>query len=129
MSAATGTARSYFGRLSDRYRDAYAVASGTVRFANWVKKGSLALGGLIALVTLYESLTIRHYDYLNETKFYWHWTTLLIGLFMAVVVVASGYISGTFLAAQGQFMSALLDIAVNTSPHLQNQEKAAIMTL
>jgi len=122
MSAATGTARSYFGRLSDRYRDAYAIAAGTVRFANWVKKGALALGGLIAGIAVYNG--IGYYE-----SFYFNWYALGIGLFMAIAVVASGYISGTFLAAQGQFMSALLDIAVNTSPHLQNQEKASIMTL
>jgi hypothetical protein len=40
-----------------------------------------------------------------------------------------GYISGTLLAAQGQFMSAMLDPAVNTSPHPQDSEKASIMSL
>jgi hypothetical protein len=36
-----------------------------------------------------------------------------------------GYISGTLIAAQGRFMSAMLDTAVNTSPHLQDSEKAS----
>ena len=125
MGTAPAPAKSYFGRLSDRYRDAYTIAAGTVRFANWVKTGGLILGGLIALVTVYGSFTYLTYS----GGFHIRWYQLGIGLFMALVVVASAYISGTFLAAQGQFMSALLDIAVNTSPHLQNQEKAAIMTL
>lgn len=125
MSAATATAKSYFGRLSDRYRDAYVIAAGTVRFGNWVKIGGLILGGLIALITLYASISYGTYS----GRVYVRWYELGMGFFMAVVVVASAYISGTFLAAQGQFMNALLDIAVNTSPHLQNPEKAAIMTL
>ena len=40
-----------------------------------------------------------------------------------------GYISGTLIAAQGQFMSAMLDTALNTSPHLQDSDKASIMSL
>ncbi|MGA8734475.1 MAG: hypothetical protein WB558_11195 [Terriglobales bacterium] len=58
-----------------------------------------------------------------------NWSYLLCGLFVGAVLLAAGYISGTFLATQGQFMSALLDTAVNTSPHLQDLEKASIMTL
>ena len=124
MGSAPAPARSHFGRLSDRYRDAYGIAAGTVRFGNWVKKGSLALGGLVVLFSLYSSCWYSEYSGLH-----FRWYVLFSGLFIAVATLAMGYISGTFLAAQGQFMSALLDIAVNTSPHLQNQEKAAIMTL
>jgi|HubBroStandDraft_4_1064222.scaffolds.fasta_scaffold39089_2 hypothetical protein len=40
-----------------------------------------------------------------------------------------GYISGTLIAAQGQFMSAILDPAVNPSPDLQDSEKGSIMSL
>jgi hypothetical protein len=58
-----------------------------------------------------------------------NWFYLLCGLFVGAVLLVTGYVSGTFLAAQGQFISALLDTAVNTSPHLQDLEKASILML
>ena len=122
MGAATGVAKSCFSPLSSRYRDAYSVAAGTVRFGKLVKLYSLILAGVVTVATLYYS--VSYFQYIG---FYCSWFSLLPGLFVAVITVAIGYISGTFIAAQGQFMSAVLDTAVNTSPHLQDSEKASIM--
>ncbi len=96
----------------------------TIRLGNLVKQGALALAGAVTLGALVVSVPSDpiHYAPVN-------WFHLLCGLFVGAVLLATGYISGTFLAAQGQFMSALLDTAVNTSPHLQDLEKASIMTL
>jgi hypothetical protein len=124
MGAATATARGYFGRLAGRYKNAYDVAAATIRFGNLVKQGALALAGAVTLGAVVVSVPSDpiHYAPVN-------WFHLLCGLFVGAVLLATGYISGTFLAAQGQFMSALLDTAVNTSPHLQDLEKASLMTL
>jgi len=124
MGTAAGVAKSCFSSLSRRYRDAYNVAAGTVRFGNLVKLCSRVLAGVVTVVA--QGASVRHSEY---SGFHFNWFTLLIGLFVAVITLAVGYISGTFLAAQGQFMSAMLDTAVNTSPHLQDSEKASIMML
>jgi hypothetical protein len=110
--AASATARSSFGRLTDRYRDAYGVAAGTVRFGNIVKWAGSVLGGIMLLISLFNGGFM-----------------FLIGVLVALSVAASGYVAGVFMCAQGQLMSALLDVAVNTSPHLQDSEKASVMML
>jgi len=108
-TAGTATAMSYYGRLADRYREAYRVAVGTVRLGNIVKWAGFVLGGLIVVINSYDGS---------------------IFLVLAALALAlSGYVAGIFLCAQGQLMSALLDVAVNTSPHLQDSEKASVMTL
>ena len=124
MGAATATARGYFGGLADRYKDAYGRAAATVRLGNLVKQGSLALACAVILAAVAVSVPS---DPIQHDSF--NWLYLLCGLLVGSVTLAVGYISGTFLAAQGQFTSALLDTAVNTSPHLQDSEKASIMTL
>jgi len=117
MATAPAMAKSYFGRLTDRYRDAYRVAEGTVRFGNLVKRASPVLAGgafvLISLVGVVKS------DY----------SDILGGLFFGVILLVVSYLSGMTWAMLGQFMRAMLDIAVNTSPHLQDSEKASIMML
>lgn len=124
MGAATATARGYFGGLADRYKKAYGIAAATVRLGNWVKQGSVALAGAMilgAVVVSVPSDPIQHGSF--------NWLYFLCGLLVGAVTLAAGYMSGTFLAAQGQFTSALLDTAVNTSPHLQDSEKASILML
>jgi hypothetical protein len=124
MGTATATARGYFGRLAGRYKNAYDVAAATIRLGNLVKEGALALAGAVTLGSVVVSVPGDpiHYAPVN-------WFHLLCGLFVGAVLLAAGYISGAFLVAQGQLMSALLDTAVNTSPHLQDLEKASVMTL
>jgi len=123
MGTAPGVARSAFKSLSTRYRDAYAVATGTIRFGNLVKKWSLIAAAAITVITLYFGISNHRWG------LEYNWFAILLGLLVAGATVATGFISGTFLAAQGQFMSAMLDTAVNTSPHLHDPEKASIMML
>ncbi|MGA7293240.1 MAG: hypothetical protein WBW53_01335 [Terriglobales bacterium] len=124
MGAATATARGYFGRLAGRYKNAYDMAAATIRLGNLLKQGALALAVAVILGGMVVSLPS---DPIRPAPV--NWSYLLCGLLVGAVLLAAGYISGTFLAAQGQFMSALLDTAVNTSPHLQDLEKASILTL
>ncbi|MGA8492035.1 MAG: hypothetical protein WB711_16530 [Terriglobales bacterium] len=124
MGAATATARGYFGRLAGRYKNAYDLAAATIRLGNLVKQGALALAGAVTLGAVVVSVPSDPIQYAPV-----NWFHLLCGLLVGVAILAAGYISGTFLAAQGQFMTALLDTAVNISPHLQDLEKASILTL
>ena len=124
MGTATATARGYFGRLADRYKNAYGIAAATTRLGNLVKQGAVALAGAVSLVGVVVSIPSNPIQHLPV-----NWFHLLCSLFVGAVILAAGYISGASLAAQGQLMSALLDTAVNTSPHLQDLEKASIITL
>ena len=120
MGTATGLAKSFSSALSRRYRDAYSVAAGLVRFGNAVKRCSIILAGVVMIGAVH---------FRQDSWGYINWLFLLSGLLVAGITGAIGFMSGTFIAAQGQFMSAMLDTAVNTSPHLQDSEKASIMTL
>lgn len=123
MGTAPTLAKSNFGRLAGRYRDAYGVAAGTVKFGNLVKRGSLLLAGAIGIAAAFVSRSAFQYES------YTGWFELFSGLLIGIAIGGLGYIAGTFLTAQGQFMSAMLDTAINTSPHLQDSEKASIMGL
>jgi hypothetical protein len=123
MGVATATARVYFGHLTERYKNAYSIAAATVRLGNLVKQGALALAGAMILGGVIVSVPSNP---IQDGSF--NWLYLLGGLSIGAVTLAAGYISGALLAAQGQCMSALLDTAVNTSPHLQDLEKASILT-
>jgi len=124
MGVATATARVYLGRLADHYKNAYRIAAATVRLGNLVKHwvpvvaGAVMLGGVVVSTPN---------DPIQNGSF--NWLYLLGSLLGAAIILAAGYISGALLTAQGQFLSALLDTAVNTSPHLQDLEKASIMLL
>lgn len=117
MGTASAMGKSYLARFADRYKDAYSVAAGTVRFGNLVKKGSLVLSGAAFVIISVVGVVKSEYE------------DILGGLFFGVIILVVGYFSGMFWAMAGQFMRAMLDIAVNTSPHLQDSEKASIMTL
>lgn len=115
MATVPAMAKSNFGRLADRYRDAYRVVAGTVRFGDLVKRGSpIVAGAAFVLISLVGVVKSEYSDILG-------------GLFFGVIILVVGYLSGTCWAMLGQFMRAILDIAVNTSPHLQDSEKVSIM--
>jgi hypothetical protein len=121
---AAGVAKSCFTSLSRRYRDAYGVAEGTVKFGKSLQRSSVIVTTVLGLVTVsYQGFRSYHWE-LDVS-----WWTLLASLLVTVIVGGIIYISGTRIASQGQFLLAMLDTAVNTSPHLKDSEKASIMSL
>ena len=124
MAAATASARGYFGPLADRYKNAYDEAAATIKLGKLIKQGALALPVAVTVGSLVVSVPSDPIQYAPFNWFY-----LLCGVSVGLFTLAAGYIGGAFLVVQGQLMSALLDTAVNTSPHLQDLEKASILTL
>jgi hypothetical protein len=51
----------------------------------------------------------------------------VVGLIGAVFVGGQFYLLGLIVMAQGQILKASLDGAVNSSPFLQNEQRAKIM--
>ena len=54
---------------------------------------------------------------------------VVIGLVVGPVVGFVGWAIGVLISAQGQMVMATLDMAVNSSPFLSNEDRAEIMSL
>jgi len=89
--------------IEARYQDAYRIAEGAITLGKIVKVVSLILGCLILLIGM-----IGSSGFGGASVF-------LGSLIFAVIVAGGGFISGVFIAAQGQMIRATLDIAVNTT--------------
>jgi hypothetical protein len=96
--------------LAQRYRDAYQSARIIVSAGNGTKIIGPILAALFALASLKEE------GYL-----------LFGGLAFALTLGISFYIAGVMISAQGQLLQANIDSAVNTSPLLDNEQKAKII--
>jgi len=55
--------------------------------------------------------------------------TFFLGVIGAAFVGGQFYLLGVIVMAQGQILKASLDCAVNSSPFLQNEHRAKIMSL
>ena len=99
--------------LWKRYKDAYAVAAGVIRFGRLVRKVSIIVGVLILFVFLVSG----------------SWFMLIPGVLGAAMVGLGGWVSGMILMAQGQIIQSVIDTAVNTSPLLDNPAKAQFLSI
>ncbi|HYC60829.1 MAG TPA: hypothetical protein VEK79_14800 [Thermoanaerobaculia bacterium] len=103
--------------VSRRYADAYLVAATIEGFGNTIK----VIGIVIAVVLALASFSLAR-------------NALGVALAIAGIVIAGAigtmlFVMGTFAAAHGQLLKATLDGAVNTSPFLDDPERARIMSL
>lgn len=105
-----------FPQLEVRYSDGYKAAKAIVGFGNLVKTLGIVAGVIIALIAL--SLSER----LSGIFF-------VAGALFGVLVWLGLFVSGIVICAQGQLLLATLDSAVNTSPFLDNSQRALVMSL
>jgi alpha/beta superfamily hydrolase len=97
--------------VQSRYVDAYRVASTMAGFGNTIKLAGFIFGAWI---------------------FFWAVGSLEspgLGAVAAFVIGAIFVVIGIIVDAQGQMLKAALDTAVNSSPFLNNGQKAAAMSL
>jgi hypothetical protein len=106
--------------LMSRYWDAYITARVTDGFGDIIKVIGVVLAVLIALVTVLVAGQIG-----GGASF----VSMLIGLLFAAFVGLQFYLLGVLVSAQGQILKASLDSAVNSSPFLNNEHRAKIMSL
>lgn len=106
--------------LANRYWDAYITARVTDGFGDTIKIIGVVLALLIALVTLLVASQIG-----GGASF----VSMSIGLLFAAFVGIQFYLLGVLVSAQGQILKASLDSAVNSSPFLNNEHRAKIMSL
>lgn len=98
--------------LAYRYRDSYSVAGVIIATGNVVKTVGVIVGVLFALA----SFAARG-------------GLVFLGIMTALAAGVLIYVAGVAIAAQGQLLQATLDSAVNTSPLLNNEQKAQILAL
>jgi hypothetical protein len=99
-----------------RYRDGYMVASALNGIGGAVKGIGIAIGVIIALLSLAVGSS----------------TNVMFGLLGACLgsaIAAPVFILGILISAQGQLMKATMDAAVHTSPFLDDNQKASTMSL
>jgi|HubBroStandDraft_6_1064221.scaffolds.fasta_scaffold168550_1 hypothetical protein len=117
--------------VSERYADAYLKANFQTTLGGSVKTLSLVVGGVVAGLALLYALT-----QLIPQQGMFGATTNIIGValgFFAAIIGATmggiGWILGTLISSQGQLLKATLDSAVNSSPFLDDSERARMMSL
>jgi hypothetical protein len=119
----TGSRSLPFAALRSRYRDAYRMATGAVVIGGTLKIMAVCAGGFVLIMSMLPVSRAIAVTGGADT------TALLIGLVAAVLVGVPLYALGILVSAHGQMLKATLDTAVNTSPLLENDQKASIMSL
>ena len=103
-------------KLLHRYRDAYFLSAAAVGFGGLIKAIGVIQGVIIIIGSLLAAKDAGP-------------SLLIGGLVLASVIGLLFYLFGVLVAAQGQILRASLDGAVNTSPFLTAENKAAVMSL
>jgi hypothetical protein len=106
--------------LMSRYWDAYVVTQVTVGIGEVIKATAIGLAAIIILGALLLASQVSGGSAA---------VIFLLGLGAAAVVGGLFYLLGLIVMAQGQILKASLDGAVNTSPFLENEHRAKIMSL
>jgi hypothetical protein len=103
--------------IMTRYTDAYRIAKAIAAVGETIKIVAIIAGALMLLVGF------------GGASSFFGGASILFGLFLGVIVGGGGFILGILLSAQGQVLKATLDTAVNSSPFLENIQRAEIMSL
>jgi hypothetical protein len=106
--------------LMSRYWDAYVVAKVAAGLGEVIKVVAVVLAALIALGALLIAGQVGGGGGV---------VTFFLGVIGAAFVGGQFYLLGVIVMAQGQILKASLDGAVNSSPFLQNEHRAKIMSL
>jgi hypothetical protein len=117
--------------ISGRYADAYLKANFQTKLGGSVKTLSLIVGGIVAGLALLYALT----QLIPQPGMFGASANIIgvaFGFFAAIIGAAMGgmgWILGTLISSQGQLLKATLDSAVNSSPFLDDSERARMMSL
>jgi len=101
--------------LIGRYCDAYALARVTVRFGSTIKFLGFLAAGILLLVAISAAGLSGALG--------------VGGIVLAGLVGGIFYCFGVAVSALGQILLSTIDVAVNSSPFLENDQRAEIMSL
>jgi hypothetical protein len=119
------------GSISGRYADAYLRANFQTGLGKTIQTASLLIGGVVAGLALIFALS----ELVPQPGMFGASSNTVgaaFGFFVATIAAAMtgiGWIFGALISAQGQLLKATLDSAVNTSPFLDDSERARMMSL
>ncbi|HQP89171.1 MAG TPA: hypothetical protein PLL76_23180 [Thermoanaerobaculia bacterium] len=97
-----------------RYRDAYGVANTIGGVGGTIKIAGVLAASVVVFAAFYAAKTVGTAPALAVS-------------FLGALAGAVLYVFGVLVAAQGQIQKAMLDVAVNSSPHLSVDEKASLV--
>jgi hypothetical protein len=106
--------------LVKRYDDAYLVAKGTVVIGKTIRIVGIVFAVLVALGAFFSMTELKGDSAIG---------LLVVGIGVGGIVGMFCYAFGTLVAVQGQMLQASLDCAVNSSPFLNNDLRAEVMSI
>ena len=106
-----------------RYRDAYRVGNAIVAIGTTIKLIGLVLGAAIFLISLLGGAAIGQQSGSAALA------SLTTGAVVGGVVGLLFWLLGVLISSQGQVILASLDVAVNGSPFITDDDRAAAMSL
>ena len=113
----SGSSSSHATSVIHRYRDAYAIAVAIVQQGQRVKTLAVVIAVVVVVLSMFAA-----------TKFA-GMVAIVFGIVAAIFVYGVVHSYGVRIAAEGQHLLASLDVAVNTSPFLDDDERAYAMSL
>ncbi len=110
----------FFQSLMARYKYGYSAARVIVTAGALIRLFGIVISCVVALFFIF---------LLFRTGLSSGMSFLVYGIICSPIACGVAYVIGTLVSGLGQGLSALVDSAVNSSPHLTNEEKAEIMGL
>ncbi len=107
-------------KMLKRYRDYYTQANAIVSIGDAIKVIGIVLAGVVVLAALL---------LMSQTKGDPAFGVLFLGAITAITIGVVCYTLGMLVAALGQMLLAIVDIAVNSSPFLTDDLKAEVLSV
>jgi len=129
VDAAAYRADQRIGRVLDRYTDAYRIARFLVTLGTLIKIVGAIFGALIAFTFISFAGYVSTANLRGQQTDGAEAAIYLVAFLWGGAVFIVFFIAGVIISAQGQILKANLDAAVHTSPFVNDDEKAQIMSL
>jgi hypothetical protein len=111
-------------KLTNRYRDSYRVASLLVRLGGIIKVIGFVLGGIALLVGLIGGIATG-----SDREAAAGLGIFLLAILYGAIIVFALYVYGVVIAGIGQLLQAVCDAAVYNTPFLDDENRAAMLSL
>ncbi|MFM9903514.1 MAG: hypothetical protein ACKVQJ_02955 [Pyrinomonadaceae bacterium] len=115
-----------FSRLITRYRSGYNASGYIIALGAIIKVIGLIVGIVTALYSLVIGIALSDGSSVGRTI---SATIIFIGVLGGILNALLAFAIGTVFSAFGEMLKAVIDSAVNTSPHINNEEKIEVMSL
>jgi len=115
--------------VTNRYKDAYKVSKAVVAIGKFIKVVGAILGAIVGFISLLVGGAMSQLGGMSGRNDGVAFIALVVGALYGGIVFLIFYVVGVIVSAQGQILKASLDNSVHSSPFVNNDEKARIMSL